>query len=83
VGTAKSVTDETFEAEVLGRPGPVIVEFWAEWCGPCRQVGPVLEAIAAEQASRIEVVKQRRREPADRAEIRGHARPDDERLLRR
>ena len=54
---AKAVTDGTFETDVLGREGPVIVEYWAQWCGPCRMVGPVLEAIAAEQAGRVEIVK--------------------------
>jgi thioredoxin 1 len=51
------VTDESFEADVLGGPRPVIVEYWAEWCGPCRQVGPVLDAIAAEHAGQVDVVK--------------------------
>jgi thioredoxin len=55
--TAKIVTDETFEADVLRGPRPVIVEYWAEWCGPCRMVGPVLEAIAAEHAGLLDVVK--------------------------
>jgi thioredoxin 1 len=55
--TAKIVTDETFEADVLSGPGPVIVEYWAEWCGPCRMVSPVLEAIAAEHAGQVDVVK--------------------------
>lgn len=54
--TLKSVTDERFEAEVLTSPRPVIVEAWAQWCGPCRQVGPILEAIAAEHADQVEVV---------------------------
>jgi thioredoxin 1 len=55
--SAKIVTDETFEADVLSGPRPVIVEYWAEWCGPCRMVSPVLEAIAAEHAGQVDVVK--------------------------
>jgi len=57
MGATKIVTDETFENEVLLSPRPVIVEYWAQWCGPCRQVAPVLEAIASEHASRVDVVK--------------------------
>jgi thioredoxin 1 len=55
--SAKIVTDETFEADVLNGPRPVIVEYWAQWCGPCRMVGPVLEAIAAEHTGQVDVVK--------------------------
>jgi thioredoxin 1 len=52
-----SVNDATFGVAVLSNPKPVIVEYWAQWCGPCRQLGPVLDAIARENADQVDVVK--------------------------
>jgi thioredoxin 1 len=52
-----AVTDETFETDVLKASGPVLVDFWAEWCGPCKMIGPALEEIGAEFAGRVTVVK--------------------------
>jgi thioredoxin 1 len=53
----RSVTDDTFAVEVLGADRPVLVDFWAPWCGPCKAMGPVLQQIATEHVDAISVVK--------------------------
>ena len=51
------VTDDSFATDVLGAKGPVLVDFWAEWCGPCKAIGPALEEIGAELKGRVTIAK--------------------------
>lgn len=54
---SKAVTDQTFASEVLEASGPVLVDFWAEWCGPCKQIAPALEEISEELGERLTIAK--------------------------
>jgi thioredoxin 1 len=53
----KAVSDSSFDAEVLNAPGPVLVDFWAEWCGPCKMIAPALEELAGDMSDRLTVAK--------------------------
>ena len=57
MSTTKAVTDASFESDVLKSDKTILVDFWAEWCGPCRAVSPILDQIAEEHAGKIEIVK--------------------------
>ena len=52
-----AVTDDTFDSEVVKSDIPVVVDFWAEWCGPCKQIGPSLEELSDEYAGKVKIVK--------------------------
>ena len=55
--TTLKVTDESFDSEVLKSAKPIVVDFWAEWCGPCKMVGPILEEISHEMANEVSIAK--------------------------
>ena len=57
MSTVENITDASFETEVLKSETPVLIDFWAEWCGPCKVLGPVIDEVASEYSDRVKFVK--------------------------
>ncbi|MHC8508079.1 MAG: thioredoxin TrxA [Rhodospirillales bacterium] len=54
---AREISDDSFQSDVLNADKPVLIDFWAEWCGPCKQIGPIIEELAGEMEDRLTVAK--------------------------
>ena len=55
--SVQSIKEDTFESEVVNSPTPVLIDFWAEWCGPCKEIATILEEIAGEMENKIKIIK--------------------------